>query len=105
MTSSRNSDLVFECTDRYNENHILKTTYTVDNESYKDQILKLTQFQYNINELMTKLVDREKAELKDKAKACEKSDEEHYQSEESDDDSNLTNQKDDVDKKKIKLDK
>jgi hypothetical protein len=106
MSETNNFHLTFTCTDHYNENHELKTNYTFENGSYKDQLDKLRQFQHDINSLMTQFVNKEKADAKEKgnkSNSGNKSDEEHYKSDESEDEQQQVSNESEIDKKKPKL--
>ncbi len=102
-----NLNLVFECTDRFSSKHSLIKCFSAESDSYADKIEMLSQFQQSINDVMTKIVDLEKAESKDKntkSSMTKSDDDENYGSDESEE-STSTSQADQADTKKIKLDK
>ena len=67
------SKLTFDCIDRFNEKHDLSKSIADDeNKGYKNLIDSLNVFQTEVNTMMTGIVEREKAEIKEKPNISKK---------------------------------
>lgn len=86
MSSEIKLHLKFQCLDRFNENHELSKTVLTSDKTYVNLIENLSAFQTEVNTLMTGLVDKEKAEIKEKPKVNSKCDSEEGGEEVSDED-------------------